>query len=187
MRYTTSTIQPSVYHLYCYEVYYIHHTTLCIIIIYCCSYIHLFMYICTYNCCHTYSTVSCTVCMCIYVHIYFCIQREKKKYDGICKEAYEKAPKIIPYHRDWLDSPWKGDLSLYTQHCACNSYSTVYYTWTVLSKFRMSCIFSPSFPPFLPPCLSLLFFPPSLSPPLPLPLSLPLSLSLSPSQRCILG
>lgn len=38
-------------------------------------------------------------------------EREKNKYDAICKEAYEKAPKIVPFHRDWLDSPWKGVFS----------------------------------------------------------------------------
>jgi 2-oxoglutarate dehydrogenase E1 component len=38
-------------------------------------------------------------------------EKEKNKYDQVCKDAYEKAPKIVPFHRDWLDSPWKGVFS----------------------------------------------------------------------------
>ena len=36
------------------------------------------------------------------------MQLEKKKYDDICRDAYAKAPLIVPSHSDWLDSPWKG-------------------------------------------------------------------------------
>ena len=54
------------------------------------------------------------------IHAGIFSQNETKKYDRICKKAYDEAPKIVPYHRDWLDSPWKGKLPGEMWPCTCD-------------------------------------------------------------------
>ena len=87
---------------------------------YCDVCVHMHLHVHTYI--HTYIH---TMYMYIeFARVYAChalssniLQAEKNKYDVICKEAYDKAPHVVPYHRNWLDSPWKGTLHDHVHVC----------------------------------------------------------------------